>query len=163
LFVSYSFIFVGVNLRTGCQGIFPAAHAVDVDYTDFDPLAREPPAKKDRFLARYLGSVETSADYGPEAVSQCIAKVKGGSRLSSKEELRSLAGGDEDSGPSGIAAGTRGPMTERPDIDDSAAAQHVPGHEKQRTCVLEVSEEGIRMVGNRRVQIHYETCPILRL
>ncbi len=121
-----------MNLRTGCQGIFPAAHAVDVDYTDFDPLAREPPAKKDRFLARYLGSVE---------------------------ELRSLAGGDEDSGPSGIAAGTRGPMTERPDIDDSAAAQHVPGHEKQRTCVLEVSEEGIRMVGNRRVQI----CPILRL
>ena len=27
----------GANLRTGLIGIFPIAHVVDVDYSDFDP------------------------------------------------------------------------------------------------------------------------------
>ena len=32
---------LGINLRTGLQGIFPEAHVVDVEYNDFDPSAAE--------------------------------------------------------------------------------------------------------------------------
>lgn len=47
----------GVNLRSGRQGIFPSAYAVDMDYSDFDPAT--PKVKRERYLLGYLGSVET--------------------------------------------------------------------------------------------------------
>ncbi|EDW27187.1 GL19624 [Drosophila persimilis] len=47
----------GVNLRTGRQGIFPSAYAVDLDYNEFDPMVQL--VKKERYLLGYLGSVET--------------------------------------------------------------------------------------------------------
>lgn len=40
--------FLGVNLRTGRQGIFPSAYAVDMDYSDFDPANIK--AKRERYL-----------------------------------------------------------------------------------------------------------------
>ena len=52
----------GVNLRTGRQGIFPAAHVTDVDYSDFDPTV--PKVKKERYLLSYLGSIETLCHKG---------------------------------------------------------------------------------------------------
>ena len=42
---------VGINLRTGLQGIFPEAHVVDVEYNDFDPSAAE--ERKERFATFY--------------------------------------------------------------------------------------------------------------
>lgn len=53
---------LGVNLRTGRQGIFPAAHVTDVDYSDFDPTV--PKVKKERYLLNYLGSIETLCHKG---------------------------------------------------------------------------------------------------
>lgn len=38
----------GVNLRTGQQGIFPSAYAVDMDYNDFDPANAK--VKRERYL-----------------------------------------------------------------------------------------------------------------
>ena len=53
--------FLGANLRTGDEGIFPLAHVVDVDYSDFDPVTGgQRDDKKERYLLDYLGSVETS-------------------------------------------------------------------------------------------------------
>lgn len=40
--------FSGVNLRTGQQGIFPSAYAVDMDYNDFDPANAK--VKRERYL-----------------------------------------------------------------------------------------------------------------
>lgn len=39
---------LGVNLRTGQQGIFPSAYAVDMDYNDFDPTNAK--VKRERYL-----------------------------------------------------------------------------------------------------------------
>lgn len=65
----------GVNLRTGRQGIFPSAYAVDMDYNDFDPTA--PKVKKERYLLGYLGSVETLAHKGTGVVCQAVRKIVG--------------------------------------------------------------------------------------
>lgn len=65
----------GVNLRTGRQGIFPSAYAVDLDYNDFDPTATK--AKKERYLLGYLGSVETLAHKGTAVVCQAVRKIVG--------------------------------------------------------------------------------------
>lgn len=65
----------GVNLRTGRQGIFPSAYAVDLDYNDFDPTA--PKVKKERYLLGYLGSVETLAHKGTGVVCQAVRKIVG--------------------------------------------------------------------------------------
>lgn len=65
----------GVNLRTGRQGIFPSAYAVDLDYNDFDPAA--PKVKKERYLLGYLGSVETLAHKGTGVVCQAVRKIVG--------------------------------------------------------------------------------------
>lgn len=65
----------GVNLRTGRQGIFPSAYAVDLDYNDFDPAA--PKVKKERYLLGYLGSVETTAHKGTGVVCQAVRKIVG--------------------------------------------------------------------------------------
>lgn len=65
----------GVNLRTGRQGIFPSAYAVDLDYNDFDPTA--PKVKKERYLLGYLGSVETMAHKGTGVVCQAVRKIVG--------------------------------------------------------------------------------------
>lgn len=65
----------GVNLRTGRQGIFPSAYAVDLDYNDFDPTA--PKVKLERYLLGYLGSVETLAHKGTGVVCQAVRKIVG--------------------------------------------------------------------------------------
>lgn len=65
----------GVNLRTGRQGIFPSAYAVDLEYNDFDPNAQK--VKKERYLLDYLGSVETLAHKGTGVVCQAVRKIVG--------------------------------------------------------------------------------------
>lgn len=65
----------GVNLRTGRQGIFPSAYAVDLDYNDFDPSSQQ--VKKERYLLGYLGSVETLAHKGTGVVCQAVRKIVG--------------------------------------------------------------------------------------
>ncbi len=52
----------GANLRTGLIGIFPLAHVVDVDYTDFDPNGGRGAnglstggGRKERYLLEYIG------------------------------------------------------------------------------------------------------------
>lgn len=62
-----------MNLRTGRQGIFPSAYAVDMDYTDFDPSA--PKVKRERYLLGYLGSVETLAHKGTGVVCQAVRRI----------------------------------------------------------------------------------------
>lgn len=64
-----------MNLRTGRQGIFPSAYAVDMDYSDFDPSA--PKVKRERYLLGYLGSVETMAHKGTSVVCQAVRKIVG--------------------------------------------------------------------------------------
>ncbi|KAG0718945.1 JNK-interacting protein 1 [Chionoecetes opilio] len=66
----------GVNLRTGRQGIFPAAHVTDVDYSDFDPTV--PKVKKERYLLSYLGSIETLCHKGNQVLCQAVRKIAGG-------------------------------------------------------------------------------------
>lgn len=65
----------GVNIRTGRQGIFPSAYAVDLDYNDFDPNSQK--AKQERYLLNYLGSVETMAHKGTGVVCQAVRKIVG--------------------------------------------------------------------------------------
>lgn len=72
----------GVNLRTGRQGIFPSAYAVDMDYSDFDPSA--PKVKRERYLLGYLGSVETLAHKGTGVVCQAVRRIVGNSQESRK-------------------------------------------------------------------------------
>ena len=64
---------LGANLRSGEVGIFPLAHVVDVDYSDFDPDVTE--EKKERFLLDYLGSVETSLYKGNIVLCQAVKKI----------------------------------------------------------------------------------------
>ncbi|XP_039763819.1 JNK-interacting protein 1 [Pararge aegeria] len=88
----------GVNLRTGQQGIFPSAYAVDMDYNDFDPANAK--VKRERYLLGYMGSVETLAHKGTGVVCQAVKKIVG-----------------ESSGEPGT-----------------------------QPCILEVSDQGLRMV-----------------
>jgi len=88
----------GVNLRSGRQGIFPAAHVTDVDYSDFDPNV--PKVKKERYLLNYLGSIETLCHKGNQVLCQAVRKIAGGKEIA-----------------------------------------HSP-----HPCILEVSDQGIRMV-----------------
>ncbi|XP_033223990.1 JNK-interacting protein 1 isoform X2 [Belonocnema kinseyi] len=71
----------GVNLRTGRQGIFPSAYAVDMDYSDFDPSA--PKVKRERYLLGYLGSVETLSHKGTSVVCQAVRRIVGNTSQSS--------------------------------------------------------------------------------
>ncbi|KAL1130999.1 hypothetical protein AAG570_012238 [Ranatra chinensis] len=63
----------GVNLRTGRQGVFPSAYAVDTEYNDFDPST--PKVKRERFLLGYLGSVETLCHKGTSVLCQAVKKI----------------------------------------------------------------------------------------
>ncbi|CAK1588590.1 unnamed protein product [Parnassius mnemosyne] len=65
----------GVNLRTGQQGIFPSAYAVDMEYNDFDPANAK--IKRERYLLGYMGSVETLAHKGTGVVCQAVKKIVG--------------------------------------------------------------------------------------
>lgn len=65
----------GVNLRTGSQGVFPSAYAVDLEYNDFDPASVE--QKRERYLLGYLGSVETLSHKGTGVVCQAVRKIVG--------------------------------------------------------------------------------------
>lgn len=94
----------GVNLRTGKQGIFPSAYAVDLEYNDFDPETIK--MKRERYLLGYLGSVETLAHKGTGVVCQAVKKIIGNS-------------------------------TESP---------------KAQSCILEISDQGLRMVERSRLQ-----------
>ncbi|XP_050095615.1 JNK-interacting protein 1 [Anopheles aquasalis] len=96
----------GVNLRTGRQGIFPSAYAVDLDYNDFDPTSIE--MKRERYLLGYLGSVETMAHKGTGVVCQAVRKIVGN---------------------------TTGTSSESP---------------KAQPCILEISDQGLRMVDRSR-------------
>ncbi|XP_075229141.1 JNK-interacting protein Aplip1 isoform X2 [Lycorma delicatula] len=68
----------GVNLRSGQQGIFPAAYVVDVEYNDFDPST--PNVKRERFLLGYLGSVETLCHKGNAVLCQAVKKIVSGTK-----------------------------------------------------------------------------------
>ncbi|XP_053688566.1 JNK-interacting protein 1 [Sabethes cyaneus] len=100
----------GVNLRTGRQGIFPSAYAVDLDYNDFDPTTME--MKRERYLVGYLGSVETREHKGTEVVCQAVQKI-----------IRS--------------------KTESP---------------KAQACILEISDQGLRMVERSRNKKEKRPC-----
>ncbi|XP_048006312.1 JNK-interacting protein 1 [Leguminivora glycinivorella] len=88
----------GVNLRTGQQGIFPSAYAVDMDYNDFDPANAK--VKRERYLLGYMGSVETLAHKGTGVVCQAVKKIVG----------------------------------------------ECSGEPRAQSCILEVSDQGLRMV-----------------
>lgn len=95
----------GVNLRTGRQGMFPSAYAVDLEYNDFDPTSVQ--VKKERYLLGYLGSVETLAHKGTGVVCQAVRKIVGKSEVSPKAQ----------------------------------------------PCILEVSDQGLRMVDRSKPQV----------
>ncbi|XP_046736906.1 JNK-interacting protein 1 isoform X2 [Diprion similis] len=101
----------GVNLRTGRQGIFPSAYAVDMDYSDFDPSA--PKVKRERYLLGYLGSVETLAHKGTGVVCQAVRRIVGAPN------------------------------------QESPASQ---------SCILEVSDQGLRMVDRSKPQKNRGPC-----
>ncbi|KAE8738320.1 hypothetical protein FOCC_FOCC016194 [Frankliniella occidentalis] len=65
----------GVNLRTGRQGCFPSAYAVDMEYAELDPS--EPRVRRERFLMRYLGSVETQRHKGTAVLAAAVSKMVG--------------------------------------------------------------------------------------
>lgn len=95
----------GVNLRTGNQGVFPSAYAVDLEYNDFDPASVE--QKRERYLLGYLGSVETLSHKGTGVVCQAVKKIVG-------------------DGGEGAPKGT--------------------------PCILEISDQGLRMVDRSKVR-----------
>lgn len=95
-----------MNLRSGQQGIFPSAYAVDMDYSDFDPSA--PKVKRERYLLGYLGSVETRCHKGNAVVCQAVKKI----------------------------IGTTGVPKLKP-----------------HSCILEVSDQGLRMVDRRKPSV----------
>lgn len=94
----------GVNLRTGKQGVFPSAYAVDLEYNDFDPETIK--MKRERYLLGYMGSVETLAHKGTGVVCQAVKKIIGNSGESPKAQ----------------------------------------------SCILEISDQGLRMVERSRLQ-----------
>ncbi|CAH0383818.1 unnamed protein product [Bemisia tabaci] len=65
----------GVNLRTGRQGIFPSAYAVDLEYEEFDSGSAGPKVKRERFLIGYLGSLETLCHKGNAVLNQAVKKM----------------------------------------------------------------------------------------
>lgn len=98
----------GVNLRTGNQGVFPSAYAVDLEYNDFDPASVE--QKRERYLLGYLGSVETLSHKGTGVVCQAVRKI----------------------------VGDGGEVTP-----------------KGKPCILEISDQGLRMVDRSKVRITF--------
>lgn len=95
---------LGVNLRTGRQGVFPSAYAVDMEYNDFDPTT--PKVKQERFLLGYLGSVETLSHKGNSVICQAVKKF--------------------------------------------LATKHKP-----HSCILEVSDQGLRMVNKGKPSVSH--------
>ena len=83
----FSLFISGANLRTGEEGIFPFAHVVDVDYSDFDPVTGgQRDDKKERYLLDYLGSVETSLYKGNIVLCQAIRKISLQERVAAEAE-----------------------------------------------------------------------------
>lgn len=74
----------GVNLRTGRQGIFPSAYAVDLEYNDFDATTTQ--VKRERYLLGYLGSVETISHKGTSVVCSAVRKIIGSANESPKAQ-----------------------------------------------------------------------------
>lgn len=72
----------GVNLRTGRQGVFPSAYAVDLEYNDFDTNSVQ--MKRERYLLGYLGSVETLSHKGTSVVCSAVRKIVDGGNAAPK-------------------------------------------------------------------------------
>uniref|UniRef100_A0A336LRJ2 CSON013487 protein n=1 Tax=Culicoides sonorensis TaxID=179676 RepID=A0A336LRJ2_CULSO len=72
----------GVNLRTGRQGVFPSAYAVDLEYNDFETNAVQ--MKRERYLLGYLGSVETLSHKGTSVVCSAVRKIVDGGKTAPK-------------------------------------------------------------------------------
>ena len=80
-----SWCILGANLRTGCQGIFPLAHVVDIEYNEFDPSnhggslnaggIKGGDGRKERYLLNYLGSIESSLYKGNVVLCQAVRKI----------------------------------------------------------------------------------------
>ena len=76
---------LGANLRTGCQGIFPLAHVVDIEYNEFDPSnhggslnaggIKGGDGRKERYLLSYLGSIESTLYKGNVVLCQAVRKI----------------------------------------------------------------------------------------
>ena len=78
---------LGANLRTGCQGIFPLAHVVDIEYNEFDPSNHGGclitggvrkgvgDGRKERYLLGYLGSIESTLYKGNVVLCQAVRKI----------------------------------------------------------------------------------------
>lgn len=92
-------------MRTGNQGVFPSAYAVDLEYNDFDPTSVE--QKRERYLLGYLGSVETLSHKGTGVVCQAVKKIAG-----------------------------------------DGTTEDTP---KGTPCILEISDQGLRMVDRSKV------------
>ena len=85
--IHFPHIYLGANLRTGCQGIFPLAHVVDIEYNEFDPsnhggclntggmMGRPGDGRKERYLLNYLGSIESSLYKGNVVLCQAVRKI----------------------------------------------------------------------------------------
>ena len=74
-------------MRTGCQGIFPLAHVVDIEYNEFDPSNHggslnaggvrggAGDGRKERYLLNYLGSIESTLYKGNVVLCQAVRKI----------------------------------------------------------------------------------------
>ena len=72
-------------MRTGCQGIFPLAHVVDIEYNEFDPSnhggslnaggIKGGDGRKERYLLSYLGSIESTLYKGNVVLCQAVRKI----------------------------------------------------------------------------------------
>ncbi|XP_028968869.1 JNK-interacting protein 1 [Galendromus occidentalis] len=119
----------GLNLTTGRRGLFPNAYVTDVDYNEFDQCLR-----RERFLLHFLGSVEVSQHKGNSVLCQAIRKI-----IREANRAVSRSTGEPRPVPS--------LEPESPTSSEwwSSCLEDVPGH----SCVLEVSEQGLRIVDRR--------------
>uniref|UniRef100_T1JCJ8 SH3 domain-containing protein n=1 Tax=Strigamia maritima TaxID=126957 RepID=T1JCJ8_STRMM len=101
----------GVNLRSGKRGIFPGAYVIDVDYSDFDPDCVQ--IKKERYLLKFLGSLEVFEQKGNQVLCQAVYKI----------------------------------------VVQKCPLPHPPHH-----CILEVSDQGLRIVDKSKPPPLQEPC-----
>lgn len=126
----------GVNLRTGQQGIFPAALVTDLEYSQFtvDAASLSAPSdllfspssaadrlprslnfriKRERYLLDFLGSIEVTECKGEEVLDEAISRV-------STTVMRVRSGGDK---------------------NENLMPPNSPSQ-----CILEISDIGLRMM-----------------
>ncbi|XP_022668156.1 JNK-interacting protein 1-like isoform X2 [Varroa destructor] len=158
----------GINLATGRKGVFPHAYITDVDYSEFSQDSRLV-LRRERFLLHFLGSVEVSNHRGNNILCQAIRKlIREGNRaqlrarienkLSTKYVKEVGSALEVDSEQSGITqAEIEAEIKAREGVESSKSEswsnsiEQVLGH----SCVLEISEEGLRIVDRRTNQQDY--------